>query len=148
MPTMACPVCGRALLARWALVSDSEEQWACSACGACSARVGAPIAGQVAVAIDGFVSFSVSMQGLGGAELLAWLPISAGARFAQAGGFFVEWDFGGEPRWTRFAYRGVVFSQAVFAAAEVLAERDPALLPPGALWLLSAPRHQPSRPSA
>ena len=108
----------------------------------------APSVGQVAAAIDGLVSFSVSMEGLGGAELLAWMPITVAGRYGQAGGFFVEWSFAGDTRWVRFAYRGVVFSQAVFAAAEVLAERDPALLPPGALWLLSGPRSLPSRSTA
>ena len=102
----------------------------------------APTVGQVASAIDGMVSFSVSMLGVCGAELLAWLPVSVAARFMPVGSFFIEWNFGGEARWVRFEYRGVVFSQAVFAAVEVLAERDPALLPSGALWLLAAPRHE------
>lgn len=108
----------------------------------------APIVGQVAAAIDGFVNFSVSTQGLRGAELLAWLPIAVASKYAQAGGFFIEWDFAGETRWVRFDFRSVVFGQAMFAAAEVLRPCAPALLPPGALWLLAVPRSLQSKPAA
>lgn len=100
-----------------------------------------PTVGQLA-APDGagdWLAFSVSTQGLNGAELQAWLAIDFAREFAHAGGFFMQWGFGGATQWVRFEYRGAMFNRAAFAAVEVLPARDPALLPPGALWLLSEP---------